>query len=119
MVEIGPYLLMGLIAIFGLGLAALIGFMVYSSMQDKKVKQTDRETPRADTLADQIKKQFHQEDARKERRIYTKSGVAKTSVKETRSIFSFRQDDAENEISLESEYDNGPEKPFLPPETRI
>lgn len=116
MVQVGPYLLMGLIAIFGLGLAALIGFMVYNSMQEKKAKEEAKQRPRADTLADQIKSQFQVEDERKERMIFTKSGVTKATVKQTRSAFSFQQADAEKEISLESEFDNGPEKPLLPPE---
>jgi predicted RND superfamily exporter protein len=119
MVEFGRYALMGIITVFALALFCLIGFMVYSSLQEKKVKQTLKETPREDTLAEKIKNQFKVDDERKERFIHTKSGVSKTSVKQTRSAFAFKQDDAAKELSLESEFDNGLETPFISPEEKI
>ena len=119
MIEIGRYLLIGLIVIVGLGVFSLIGFMLYNSNEEKKAKQVIKEIPRADTLAEQIKNQFKVDDEQKERFIHTKSGVSKTSVKQTRSAFSFKKGDAEQGLSLESEFDNGPESSFLPPEEKI
>lgn len=113
MVRIGPYMLMGMITVFMLGLGTLIVLMVMSSMRDKKAAQIQKESPRVDTLAEQIKNQFKVKDEENERRIYTKSGVSKTSVKETRSAFSFQETDAETGISLESEYDDGLDNSFL------
>lgn len=118
MVQIGPYLLMGLITIFGLALAGLVGFMLYSSFKEKKAKEEADLTPRAETVADQIQKQYRVSDERKERRIHTKTGITKTSVKETRSVFTFQEADAENGLSLESEFDNGPEREFLAPDDK-
>lgn len=119
MVELGRYALMGLITVFALALFGLIGFMVYSSMQEKKAKEVLKETPREDTLAEKIKNQFKVDDERKERFIHTKSGVSKTAVKQTRSAFAFKQEDAAKELSLESEFDNGPETSFIAPEDKI
>lgn len=116
MVQIGPYILLGVIVVFALGLLSLIGMMVHSSLEEKKAQQAAAETPRADTLAEQIKKQFQVEEDQKERVIYTKSGVAKTSVKQTRSAFSFQQDDAEPALTLESNFDNGVDNTFITPD---
>lgn len=119
MVEFGRYALIGVIAIFALALFGFIGVMVRSSMQEKKAKQALRETPREDTLAEKIKNQFKVEDERKERFIHTKSGISRTPVKQTRSAFAFKSDDAAKDISLESEFDNGLETPFISPEEKI
>ena len=119
MVKFGPWLLMGVITVFALALAVLICLLILNSLKEKKEKEARKILPRHDTLADQIKSQFKVEDEQKERFIHTKSGVSKVSVKPTKSAFSFQQDDAEKGLSLESEFDNGPETSFLPPDERI
>lgn len=119
MVQYGPYLLMGVITVFALALGVLVSLMVINSMNNKKDKEARKILPRDDTLADQIKSQFTVEDERKERFIHTQSGVSKARVKSTRSVFAFKQQDTETGLSLESEFDNGPETPFLPPEEKI
>jgi predicted RND superfamily exporter protein len=118
-VKFGPYVLMGVITVIALALAVLVGFLIYNSLQEKKAKEAAKVIPRDDTLAEQIKSQFKVDDERKERFIHTKSGVSKATVKSTRSAFSFQQEDAEKELSLESAFDNGPETSFLPPEEKI
>jgi hypothetical protein len=118
MVEIGPYLLIGLITVFGLALFALIGFMIYSSMNDKKAKQAISVLPREATVADDIASQYTEVVADKARVIRTGTGLATTKFKETRSAFTFKEGDAENSLSLESEFDNGPEISYLSPEEK-
>lgn len=112
MVRIGPYILIGLIAIIAIGIGVLITLMLRSSMQEKKLQQAEKEAPRVDTLAEQIKNQFKVEEEKDERKIYTKSGVAKTSFKQTRSAFAFQEGDAAPSLSLESNFDNGPDNTF-------
>lgn len=112
MVRIGPYILIGLIVVIAIGIGVLIALMLRSSMQSKKLQQEEKEAPRHDTLAEQIKNQFKVQDDEDERKIYTKSGVAKTSFKATRSAFAFQQGDAAPGISLESNFDNGPDDTF-------
>lgn len=118
MVEIGPYLLMGVIGIFSLALIIFVGYMVYISREEKKALQSEKEAPRADTLAEKIKEQFKVEEVREDRVIRTKSGIAKTSLKQTRSAFSFKDEDAESGISLESDFDNGLQDFSLTPEEK-
>lgn len=118
-VEFGRYALIGIIVIFALALFGFIGVMVRSSMQEKKAIQAMKETPREDTLAEKIKNQFKVEDERKERVIYTKSGISRTPVKQTRSAFAFKAEDAAKDISLESDFDNGLDTPFISPEDKI
>jgi hypothetical protein len=119
MIEIGRYVLIGLIAIFAIGMAVLIGFMVRSSQQEKKAQQAGKETPRVDTLAEQIKNQFKVEEARKDRVIHTHSGIARTTLKQTSSAFKFKQDDADTGLSLESAFDNGPEASYIDPNDKL
>lgn len=112
MVTIGPYILIGVVAIFALGVMTLIALMMIDSDKRKKALQAAKETPREDTVAEQIQKQFQQDDKNKERYIHTQSGVSKTSVKRTRSAFVFQNKDADTELTLDSDFENDTENPL-------
>lgn len=109
---LGPYVLMGIIAILVIGLMVLVGLMLNDSAKEKKALLVAASGNQEDTLADEIRNQFKIEDDNKDRVIYTKSGVARTHMKQTRSAFAFKGDDAEQQITLESEFDNGLENTF-------
>lgn len=112
--EIGRYVLMGLIAVFAIGALVLIAVLFLQGRKDKEAKDAVASGPREDTLADQIQKQFHEDDERKERLIYNKSGITKTRMKETRSAFSFDTDDSDNNLTLESQFaDDDAKEPFI------
>jgi len=117
MIEIGRYILIGVIALFALALFVFIGFMVHNSLKEKKAQEEDKLKPRADSIAELNAKQFTEIEQQKSRTIHTKSRITVAPVKETTSAFRFKQDDAEPNISLESQFENGPERTFLPDET--
>jgi predicted RND superfamily exporter protein len=112
--EIGRYVLMGLIAIFAIGALVLIAVLFLQGRKDKEVKEAFANTPKEDSLAEQIQKQFHEDDERKERLIYNKSGITRAKMKETRSAFSFDTGDSDNNLTLESQFaDDDAKEPFI------
>jgi Tfp pilus assembly protein PilV len=114
MITIGPYILYGIIAIFGIGSLALAALLLLNSRQTKQDATDAAELPREDSLAEQIQKQFRADDERKERIIYNKSGITKATMKETRSAFSFENQDTDNELTLESQFaDDDVKEPFI------
>lgn len=117
MVQYGPWILSGILTMFAIAIFVLIGAMVKSSMDEKKARAAA--APKEGTLADQIVKQFQEEDARKERVLYTKSGLSSTGLKETQSFFAFAEDDEEKAITLDSDYDNGLEESPLDPDDKF
>lgn len=104
---LGPYVLMGIIAIIAIGVVVLVTLILQNDSKEKKARLALLEGPRTDTLADEIRKQFKEDDERKERLIYTASGMSKARVKETRSAFAFKEDKVEKGLTLDSEFDNG------------
>lgn len=112
--EIGRYVLMGLIAVFAIGAVALIGILFLQGRKEKEVKDAIASVPKEDSLAEQIQKQFHEDDERKERLIYNKSGITRAKMKETRSAFSFETSDSDNNLTLESQFaDDDAKEPFI------
>jgi len=114
MIQFGQYILMGIIAIFAIGSVVIVGMMMLSSRKTKQATELEAGKPKEDTLAEQIQKQFRDEDERKERIIYDKSGTIQAKVKETRSAFRFADGDTDTDLTLESAYaDDDKKQPFL------
>lgn len=114
MLTIGTYVLYGIIAIFGLGVLTIVILMVLNSRKEKTYAQELSTQPKESSLADQIQEQFRAEDVRKERIIYSGSGITKATMKDTRSAFSFASNDSDNELTLESQFaDDDLKEPFI------
>lgn len=109
----GYYVLLGIIGVLFVFSAGLIAMLMLNSRRNKAAAEVAKKQPKEATLADEIQKQFAEDDQRRERIIYNKSGITKTVMKETRSAFTFADDDDESSISLESgSADNDKELPF-------
>lgn len=113
-IEIGRYVLYGVIALVAIGVLILMAVLLLQSQKDKKAREELEAQPQNDTLAEQIQKQFQEDDGRKERIIYNKTGLTKAKMKETRSAFSFESNDNDTGLTLESEFaDDDKDQPFL------
>ncbi len=109
----GYYVLLGIIGILFVFSFGLMAMLTLNSRRKKAADEAAKQEPKEETLADQIQKQFAEDDKRKERIIYNKSGISKTTMKETRSAFTFANDDEETGISLDSAAaDNDKDLPF-------
>lgn len=113
MYSLGYYVLLGIIGVLFIFTAGLIAMLVLNGRRNKAAATVAKAQPKEATLAEEIQKQFAEEDERRERIIYNKSGITKTVMKETRSAFTFADGDDEDSISLESRSaDNDKELPF-------
>jgi lipopolysaccharide export LptBFGC system permease protein LptF len=103
MLSIGTVVLYAIIALFAFVSIGILVALFLDSRRAKEKATKEAEQPRKDSLAEQIQKQFQDDEERKERVIYTKSGISKATMRDTRSVFSFAGNDTDNKITLESQ----------------
>ena len=103
MFSIGTLVLYVIIAAFAFVSIGILVALFLDSRRAKEKAVKEAEKPRKDSLAEQIQKQFQDDEERKERVVYNKSGLSKATMKGTRSVFSFENNDADNKLTLESE----------------
>lgn len=107
-------MLLGVIGLFAVGSLALIIMVIMTNRKEAKIKAVQQSKPQEASLAETIQKQFQEDTTRKERVIYTKSGITRAVMKETKSAFSFQDDDDDTGLSLDSQAaDNDKGTPFV------